>query len=215
MTANANKVSTTGRADPVASQTARYSLTPDFLDAGSHASVLAFSLANEARLAPSLVSDGDYHPFTRTSRSLHDLGPVGAVLSERIRLCAPNLCATLGIAAFDNPTLETELVAYGDGAYFRRHRDVAPGVGPVGNQSARAISTVYYFHAEPKAFTGGALRLFAIGADGGLGDFVDIPPTQNSLVAFPSDSVHEVLPVSCPSGSFRHSRFAINCWIHR
>jgi Rps23 Pro-64 3,4-dihydroxylase Tpa1-like proline 4-hydroxylase len=214
MTAHAAQAWPAGGADPAPSRHAGYSLLPDFLDAPSHASLLAFSLANEARLAPSLVSDGDYHPSTRTSRSLHDLGSVGAAFSERIRLCTPDLCAMLGIAAFDSMTLETELVAYGDGAYFRRHRDVAPGMGPVGNQNARVISTVYYFHAEPKAFTGGALRLFAVGADGGLGASVDIAPTQNRLVAFPSDTVHEVLPVSCPSGSFRHSRFAINCWIH-
>jgi len=35
------------------------------------------------------------------------------------------------------------------------------------------------------------------------------------LVAFPSWLRHEVLPVHVPSGAWRDSRFAINCWLHR
>jgi SM-20-related protein len=75
------------------------------------------------------------------------------------------------------------------------------------------LSGVYYFHAEPKAFTGGALRLYAIGGQGER--YVDIEPTHNSLLMFPSWAPHEVMPVRCPSRRFVDSRFAINCWVHR
>jgi Rps23 Pro-64 3,4-dihydroxylase Tpa1-like proline 4-hydroxylase len=47
------------------------------------------------------------------------------------------------------------------------------------------------------------------------GAFVDIEPANDTLVFFPSWYPHEVLPVSCPSGRFEDSRFAINCWVHR
>jgi Rps23 Pro-64 3,4-dihydroxylase Tpa1-like proline 4-hydroxylase len=44
--------------------------------------------------------------------------------------------------------------------------------------------------------------------------FHDVEPLHNSLVVFPAWLPHEVLKVSCPSGRFADSRFAINCWFH-
>jgi Rps23 Pro-64 3,4-dihydroxylase Tpa1-like proline 4-hydroxylase len=73
------------------------------------------------------------------------------------------------------------------------------------------LSGVYYFHRRPRAFTGGELRLYAIGDPD---RFVDIEPTHNTLLVFPSWAPHEVRPVSCPTGQFMDSRFAINCWLH-
>ena len=79
------------------------------------------------------------------------------------------------------------------------------------------ISAVYYFHVEPKGFTGGELRLYRYGAPAETlgkepGNHVDIAPINNSLVAFPSWALHEVRPVQCPSDEFREYRFAVNCW---
>ena len=81
----------------------------------------------------------------------------------------------------------------------------------------RIISAVYYFHCMPKGFSGGDLRLYRLGADPlgegkEPGNHVDIEPVRNSMVAFPSWIMHEVRPVSCPSGDFRDYRFAVNCW---
>jgi Rps23 Pro-64 3,4-dihydroxylase Tpa1-like proline 4-hydroxylase len=38
---------------------------------------------------------------------------------------------------------------------------------------------------------------------------------QNQIVFFPSETLHEVLPVECPSGEFADSRFTVNGWLHR
>ena len=76
-------------------------------------------------------------------------------------------------------------------------------------------SAVYYFHRSPKSFSGGALRLYSFEASEERGTFVDIEPTNDTLVFFPSWFPHEVRPVVCPSGRFEDSRFAINCWVHR
>jgi Rps23 Pro-64 3,4-dihydroxylase Tpa1-like proline 4-hydroxylase len=100
-----------------------------------------------------------------------------------------------------------ELVAHGDGAFFARHFDTTA------HHRRRIISTVYYFHALPKAFSGGVLRLHSMAATGRDGTFIDIPPDYDTLVFFPSMFPHEVLPVKSPSGKFLDSRFAINCWI--
>ena len=119
--------------------------------------------------------------------------------------------AKLRTAPVDAPKLETQLVAHNDGAFYSRHIDTQM-IGR--HDHIRVLSGVYYFHAKPKAFTGGALRLYSIGNGEGR-TFVDIEPEHNSLVVFPSWAPHEVMPVSCPSKRFVDSRFAINCWIHR
>jgi Rps23 Pro-64 3,4-dihydroxylase Tpa1-like proline 4-hydroxylase len=75
---------------------------------------------------------------------------------------------------------------------------------------------VYYFHAQPKAFSGGVLRLHSLASGkGDGGEHVDVEPVNDTLVFFPSWYPHEVLPVTCDSSRFEDSRFAINFWVHR
>ena len=62
---------------------------------------------------------------------------------------------------------------------------------------------------------GGVLRIYSFTDNNDTGSFVDIELTNDSLVFFPSWLTHEVLPVTCPSGRFEDSRFAINCWVRR
>ncbi len=38
-------------------------------------------------------------------------------------------------------------------------------------------------------------------------------PDHNSALFFARDLLHEVLPVTCESGAFADSRFAVNVWI--
>jgi Rps23 Pro-64 3,4-dihydroxylase Tpa1-like proline 4-hydroxylase len=105
---------------------------------------------------------------------------------------------------------EIELVAHGDGAFFSRHIDTYTT-----RKSQRVISGVYYFHRQPKAFSGGELRLYGLTKGDQTGPFVDVIPENDTLVTFPSWYPHEVLPVRCPSGRLEDSRFAVNCWIMR
>jgi SM-20-related protein len=102
-------------------------------------------------------------------------------------------------------------VAHNDGAFYKRHIDTR-GTSALG--SIRVPSGVYYFHSQPKAYTGGALRLHAI-ADPQTRRFVDVEPAHDSLVVFPAWAPHEVMPISCPSKRFIDSRFAVNCWVYR
>lgn len=99
---------------------------------------------------------------------------------------------------------------------------MVPDARPIGasNGQDRVLSAVYYFYREPKGFSGGALRLYRFGArpaeaNGDPSNWVDVEPHRNSLVAFPSFALHEVLNVDCPSGSFENFRFALNCWFCR
>jgi len=117
------------------------------------------------------------------------------------------------VTSFEPSTIELELVASNDGAFFKRHIDTF--IRGARTSSDRLLSGVYYFHAEPKAFSGGALRLYPFGREQGESNFAEVQPEQNTLVAFPSWAWHEVLPVSCPSRRFSDSRFNVNCWVHR
>ena len=184
----------------------------DFLDAQMHAALLDWALANEARFVPAQLAGGLVEPEARRALVLRDLGPITATLDTRLRDAAPGWAASLRSTPFVTSEVELELAAHNDGAHFTLHSDtyardeVARG--------DRMLSAVYYFHRQPKAFTGGALRLHRLGAaPGDPGE--DVAPDDNSLVVFPSWGPHQVMPVRCPSRAFADSRFAVNCWIYR
>jgi SM-20-related protein len=149
----------------------------------------------------------------RRSSKLKNLDDLKDELRERARAALPAMCEQLGTAPFEPSKFELELVAHGDGAFYTRHRDT--DIRQSGLINRRLISAVYYFHRSPKSFSGGALRIYSFEATADRGTFVDIEPTNDTLVFFPSWFPHEVLPVVCPSGRFEDSRFAINCWVHR
>ncbi len=92
-----------------------------------------------------------------------------------------------------------------DGLLWRRRLLQAPrrraARGRTEHDSVRALTLVYYFHASPKRFEGGELRLYA--RDG----FVDLAPVCDRLVAFPSASSHEVRPTRCDSALCRWEIF--------
>ena len=131
------------------------------------------------------------------------------MLRARALELAPDLIAGLRLTPFEISKVELELVAHGDGAFYARHIDTAMSGSA---EHVRVLSAVYYLHRQPRAFDGGALRLYAIGDDS---RFVDVEPASNTLVAFPSWAPHEVRPVSCPSGRFGDSRFAVNIWLRK
>ena len=194
-----------------------YRVYRGFLDTTTHASLLAWTIENEAKFETSLIEgnkDGErYDPSLRTSLRVSDFGSVKAVLGRRLMDFVPTLITDLGVTPFEPSGAELELVANNDGAFFKRHIDTLMAGGR--KASDRILSAVYYFHSEPKGFSGGALRLFSFGTKEGDNNFVDVQPEQNILVAFPSWASHEVLPVRCPSNLFSDSRFNVNCWVHR
>jgi Rps23 Pro-64 3,4-dihydroxylase Tpa1-like proline 4-hydroxylase len=183
-----------------------YLVLSDFLDEDTVDRLLAFALHNEAAFAPTSLGRGTIDEARRISASIHDLGPFKPLLKARMLALLPEFVTSLHATPLPDTTLEIELVAHGDGAFYKRHVDTQTATD---FRAIRFLSGVYYFHTEPKAFSGGALRLYAIGPQAA---HVDIEPVRNSLVVFPSWIPHEVLRVSCPSRRFAGSRFAINCW---
>ena len=194
-----------------------FSVYRGFLNSTAHARLLAWAIENEAKFEVSLVSrrrdDTRHDRSMRTSLRVSDFGPMEAWFRQRLLDLVPTLIRDLQVTPFEPSKVEAEMVANNDGAFFKRHIDTFTGDGRPA--SDRMLSAVYYFHAEPKAFAGGVLRLYSLDTKAHEGNFIDVQPEQNMLVAFPSWWVHEVLPVSCPSRRFSDSRFNVNCWVDR
>lgn len=148
----------------------------------------------------------------RISNVLRNIDDLRSQFESKLMEIMPIIFEKLKNKPFIPDKFEMEMVAHGDGAFFSRHIDTV--IQPKISKSRRVVSAVYYFHAMPKAFSGGALRLHSLDLNGQHGSFVDLDPIFDTLVFFPSWFPHEVLPIICPSKRFIDSRFAINIWIH-
>lgn len=200
---------------------------PDFLAEADRLALLDWAISHEREFRPAKVyrateGRGNVDPRMRTALKLRDLGPLAAVLRGRLTAAFPQISTAAGYRGGEIHSIEFELNAYGEGAHFAPHVDipVGPGRQPLAGEQGhdRVVSAVYYFHQEPKVFSGGALRLYRFGVaaeHARQSDVIDLEPIQNSLVIFPSWVMHSVETVHCPTGRFADFRFALNCWFCR
>lgn len=102
-----------------------YRIYGDFLSREHHAALLAWALDNQSRFAPSAVGGvaKSVQPTVRQSLFLRDLGPLEAVLRQRITEQLPQVFADFSTRPFTLQGIELELVAHNDGAFYRRHID--------------------------------------------------------------------------------------------
>lgn len=176
--------------------------------------LLDLALGREGEFVPTKVSNGSagtVNPVIRSSLLLRDLGELRPELEARFAAVLDETVRVLRLSDLRLHSLELELVAHNEGAFYGEHIDTFTALPDA--QSDRALTGVYYFHRHPKAFSGGELRLHAIApAADGTRRFTDILPDLDAFVLFPSWVPHEVRKVSCCSGAFADSRFALNCW---
>jgi hypothetical protein len=185
----------------------------EFLPPPIHEQILALAAASLAAYEPSQVGSygqGKVDGLIRTSYVIEDRSPF-------VPLFVPQLKAFIRSAEFAGAVppglvaklIDLQVTAHPDGAFFERHVDVNPP-----DYVERKISFVYYFHFEPKPFSGGALVLY----DGGIGvehsgRCTRIWPVQNSIVFFPSERMHEVERVESTIAGLAGSRFSVNGWL--
>ena len=198
---------------------ARSAVFDEFLVWPELAALTRFALANERLfgksqiVSPSAGDDGS-DPGYRRSRVTLDLGPFGKLFADRIRSCFGQILSALRHPEFEIRWIEPQLTASNDGDFFKIHNDNTHANAP-----SRQITFVYFFHREPKPFSGGELLIY----DWRMHDGYPIPagvrstivPQQNEVVFFPSVCLHEVCRVACANGAFCDSRFTLNGWIHR
>jgi Rps23 Pro-64 3,4-dihydroxylase Tpa1-like proline 4-hydroxylase len=192
--------------DNVAMPQAPHLVVPNFLSAEDHSNLLRWTLENESSFVAARVHTG-VDDKLRRALVMQDIGPFKMPLAKAASSQYRGWLTQMNLPHFDVSGMELELAAHNDGAHFTRHTDTQTVMG---QGSHRALSAVYYFHREPKRFTGGQLRLFSANDE----TYTDIEPTQNTLAVFPSFVPHQVMPIACPSQDFADSRFAINCWLH-
>jgi predicted 2-oxoglutarate/Fe(II)-dependent dioxygenase YbiX len=200
----------------------------DFLADNERRALLDWAIGAQAEFKPAKVFYGEggtlkkLDPTRRNALKHNGAGPIEPVLRERLLGRLPEIMTAAGYRGPEPRSFEFELNAYGEGAHFVPHIDIPLGQirKPAGAEKDedRVISAVYYFHSEPKAFSGGALRLYPFGTeqdsaapDAGMA----FEPSQNRLVVFPSWAMHRVEVVHCPSGHFADFRFGLNCWLCR
>jgi SM-20-related protein len=195
--------------------TTKYQIVDGFLSPDLLSALLDFALDNEAGFVPTRVVHSSADVVDRDGRrSLKcrtGLGPLKAPLLAAMRATFAEGCAATGIAPFTVAKIETELTAHGDGHFYHLHHDTLTQANRTGRTTDRMLSGVFYFHREPKRFSGGELALHPFRG----GDPVLVEPANNRLLLFPSIAPHAVREVHCPASSFADSRFAVNCWFHR
>jgi Rps23 Pro-64 3,4-dihydroxylase Tpa1-like proline 4-hydroxylase len=187
----------------------------DVLTAEEQQTLIDFLRAHEDGMTASTIYPPDElqgvkDTSTRRSRTLFDLEDIWPILERWLEALLPHIRRELGLGWFELEQLEHQLTVHGDGDFFSRHADGAA-------DDHRAITFVYYFNCEPKQFSGGQLRLYEASDDVASEDieeFVEIEPTNNSIVLFPSWLHHEVAPVHSEVPGLEGSRFTLNGWFH-
>ncbi len=194
----------------------------DFLTKKELRGLTKYVFAHEADFTPSTVipdgvPDGATDPSYRKSRVLYDLGEYLTLFQDRLMEILPEVLTAFNREPFPIAHIDTQITASNDGDFFKVHRDNS-FTDPI-DVSLRELSYVHYFHSEPKAFSGGQLRIYESQDDEVEGSesrpLKTIVPRQNTLVFFSSSYDHEVMPVRCPTRKFMNSRFTVNGWFIR
>lgn len=184
----------------------------DWLPSPLADALLEYAIANESRFCPGSILHSGKVMVDETIRQvsvLPHLGPFHEQVTRAALTAQPMLERLFGMPAFTASEVEIEMAAHGDGAHFQQHIDTFVVVNRCPNP--RVLTLVLYLHRQPRGFTGGALRLHALGGEA----FQDIMPDHNRLAAFPSILPHSVQRLTCPGNAFADRRFAVNMWIHR
>jgi hypothetical protein len=174
-------------------------------------------LGNEKRFTPATIRE-PHGPEAvvsermRRAATLDDLGGLEKLFIERIKQHLQEVLPRIGMKPFPLGRVEMQITASNDGDYFRLHKDTDA-------TDTREVSFVYFFHSDPRRFSGGELRIYPTRMIDGQLQPADhaatLSPRQDAIVFFPSLNDHEVLPVRVPSRAFADSRFTVNGWIHR
>ncbi|MBE9226116.1 2OG-Fe(II) oxygenase [Phormidium sp. LEGE 05292] len=187
----------------------------NFLSEEEKTKLISYSLEKESAFVDTApLTNTSYHPDHRRSWVLHQFPEISAIFLQRLKKNIPFVLSKLGMGLFPISHIEVQLTAHNDNNYFRLHSD-----NGTPETATRELTYCYYFYREPKPFSGGELVMYdrqIINSTYYPSDsFQTIEPRNNSIVFFPSNCYHEVLPVTCVSHAFADSRFTINGWVRR
>lgn len=178
----------------------------NYLSAEWHQTLLPFALHSLADFEPSGVGENaEIQPDHSNSLTLHSPKEISQNFRRLVEESLPQILPRLRIPPFTIDHIQVEIKAYGHGHFFRPHTDDTPW-------NKRLINFGYYFHRQPRPFTGGDFLLYDTDfakVEYNPMSLTRIVPEDNCIVFYPSAAFHEATTVHCPSGDFGDSRFAI------
>ena len=192
----------------------------DFLSEEEHETLLSFVRGDEV-FSPAKVTlpgetEGAPDAEYRKAKVGEAVEQVFDLFEDKLHALLPHARRETGVPHFNVGIVERQLTAHDGGDFFGAHTDIGD---PYGESGGRRLSYVYYFHEAPRTFEGGELLLYdhVVHPDGRIeiaDTFQTIEPTDNSIVFFASNALHEVRPVttSAEPGSPGSTRFTVNGW---
>ena len=160
-------------------------------------------MASARRKQATVRDEGDAYGVdedTRRTKSAQVGADTRALVEERLLAVKPRLEEHFGMELDGFQKLS--FLVYGEGDYFRRHVDRGADADDAAFARERRISTVIFLNEEapePRddAYGGGALTFYGLLGNGkGEGVGLPVEPEPGLLIAFASDVIHEVTPVT-------------------
>ena len=189
-------------------------LVRDFLDPQKCAAVRAEARAAAGHPAPVYIegADGVVHEDVRKTTSLEVSAATGAEVGRLLRGLLEEIGGYFGLNLADCEP--PQFLRYGAGDFFVRHQDGDTDQIEFDHLRVRKVSVVIFLNGGgdgPAAETFGGGELLIYRAKGGAGDGPVVFPVKGEpglLVAFRSDTLHEVTPVT------RGERFTVVSWFN-
>ncbi len=181
-----------------------YRIDDDFLDRDA-----ALQIQNEMRTAASEAvrvfnpQEGEWFDSdeVRSTRAALVAQEVRDTITQRFVNLLTVLSEHFGVELTSIEPLS--FLRYQPGDHFVLHRDAEKhGAGP---QAGRSVSLVLFVN-DASEFEGGELLVCPFDAPDAIDLAIDLLPKAGRLIAFPSDTPHQVLPVR------RGERFSIVTW---
>ena len=196
----------------------KYLQIDNFLEPQELEAALTIAIKNKNNFNDSSVHNkitNQVKKFRQSSVLHHKFYPeLAKSIQNQVLKTLPSVLEKLNHPNFSIYNIVIQLTAHNDSCFYTIHSDANTEM-----TATREMTYIYYFYQEPKSFSGGELVIYETKVDGNNlskhNDFKAIEPRNNSIIFFPSRYLHEVLPVSCPTKAFEHSRFTFNGWIRR
>lgn len=189
-------------------------LVRDFLDARACAAARAEARASAGHPAPVYIegAEGLVHEDVRKTSSLEVSAELVSDVAGRLLGLRGEVGESfgLGLAGCEPP----QFLRYGVGDFFVRHQDADSEQSDYDHLKARKVSVVIFLNGasdapDPERYGGGSLVIYRAGEGGGASARAfDVAGEPGLLVAFRSDTVHEVEPVT------RGERLTVVSWFN-
>jgi SM-20-related protein len=189
-------------------------LVRDFLDPQQCAAVRNEARAASGHPAPVYIegAEGHVHEDVRKTSSLEVSATTATEVERRLRKLREEIGGHFGLSL--QGCEPPQFLRYGEGDFFVRHQDGDTEQIEFDHLRVRKVSVVIFLNggaAEPseETFGGGELLIYRSDAETGAGPLIfPVPGEAGLLVAFRSDTVHEVTPVTCGE------RFTVVSWFN-